>query len=96
MVAQPRAHHAGGAVGRGHDLLPTWDEEWLVIDRERQRQQRMRALISAHLGEGDVSGAVRQLAAYRKLLGHELGSAPSHQLAGIVTAALRAEAPATR
>lgn len=116
-----------------HDLLPTWDEEWLVIDRERQRQLRMhalealsvslcragrygeaitaalaavraeplressqRALIAAHLGEGNVSEAVRQLAAYRKLLDHELGIAPSPQLAGIVTAALRAEAPATR
>lgn len=26
------------------DLLPTWDEDWLVIERERQRQLRMHAL----------------------------------------------------
>jgi len=27
-----------------HDLLPSWDEEWLLIDRERQRQLRLHAL----------------------------------------------------
>jgi DNA-binding SARP family transcriptional activator len=26
------------------DLLPNWDEDWLVIERERQRQLRMHAL----------------------------------------------------
>ena len=26
------------------DLLPDWDEEWLVFERERIRQQRLRAL----------------------------------------------------
>lgn len=35
----------GGAIAvLDHDLPPTWDEEWLVIDRERQRQLRMHAL----------------------------------------------------
>ncbi|MGQ0718385.1 MAG: AfsR/SARP family transcriptional regulator [Pseudonocardiales bacterium] len=104
-----------------HDLLPAWDEEWLVIERERQRQLRMhalealsaslrrvgrypeaitaalaavraeplresaqRALILAHLGEGNVSEAVRQLDAYRQLLDGELGIAPSEQLEAIV------------
>jgi DNA-binding SARP family transcriptional activator len=123
-VAEPD----GGAIAvLDHDLLPTWDEEWLVIDRERQRQLRMhalealsvslcragrygeaitaalaavraeplressqRALISAHLGEGNVSEAVRQLAAYRRLLDDELGIAPSPRLAALVTTALRA------
>jgi DNA-binding SARP family transcriptional activator len=28
----------------GQDLLPSWDEEWLVFERERQRQLRMHAL----------------------------------------------------
>lgn len=110
-----------------HDLLPAWDEEWLVIERERQRQLRMhalealstslcrvgrypeaitaalaavraeplresgqRALISAHLGEGNVSEAVRQLAAYRQLLDDELGIAPSRQLDALVGSVLRA------
>jgi DNA-binding SARP family transcriptional activator len=27
-----------------HDLLPSWDEEWLVVERERQRQLRLHAL----------------------------------------------------
>ncbi len=112
------------------DLLPTWDEEWLVIDRERQRQLRMhalevlsdalcrvgrysegiaaalaavsaeplressqRALISAHLGEGNVSEAVRQLEAYRRVLDGEMGIAPSRQLEGIVGAALAGPRP---
>ena len=26
------------------DLLPTWDEEWLLLERERVRQQRLHAL----------------------------------------------------
>jgi DNA-binding SARP family transcriptional activator len=105
----------------GHDLLPSWDEEWLVFERERQRQLRMhalealsdslcrlgrypeaitaaltavraeplresaqRALISAHLGEGNASEAVRQLDGYRKLLDGELGLAPSDQLVTLV------------
>lgn len=110
-----------------HDLLPTWDEQWLVIERERQRQLRMhalealsgslcdarrypeaitaalaavraeplressqRALIAAHAGEGNVSEAVRQLDAYRRLLDEELGIAPSAQLEAIVDRALAA------
>lgn len=110
-----------------HDLLPAWDEEWLVIERERQRQLRMhalealsaslgeagrypeaiaaalaavraeplresaqRALIAAHLGEGNVSEAVRQLDGYRQLLDAELGIAPSAQLEALVGGALTA------
>ncbi len=103
------------------DLLPTWDEEWLVIDRERQRQVRMhaletlsgslcrlgrypeaitaafaavraeplresaqRALISAYLGEGNVSEAVRQLTIYNRQLDAELGIAASPDLHALV------------
>jgi DNA-binding SARP family transcriptional activator len=105
----------------GQDLLPSWDEEWLVFERERQRQLRMhalealstslcrlgrypeaitaaltairaeplresaqRALISAHLDEGNTSEAVRQLDGYRQLLDGELGLAPSEQLLALV------------
>jgi DNA-binding SARP family transcriptional activator len=107
------------------DLLPTWDEPWLLIERERQRQLRMhalerlsasllranrypqaitaalaavraeplressqRALIAAHLAEGNISEAVRQLDAYRSLLRVELGIAPSQPLESMVAAAL--------
>ena len=108
------------------DLLPAWDEDWLVIERERQRQLRMhalealsaslcqagryaeaitaalaavraeplresaqRALITAHLGEGNICEAVRQLAGYRELLADELGIAPSAQLRDLVGVARR-------
>jgi DNA-binding SARP family transcriptional activator len=106
------------------DLLPTWDEPWLLIERERQRQLRMhalerlsaslvragrypqaigaalaavraeplressqRALIAAHLAEGNISEAMRQLEAYRALLRAELGIAPSQPLESMVAAA---------
>jgi DNA-binding SARP family transcriptional activator len=29
---------------QGHEILPGWDEEWLVVERERFRLQRLRAL----------------------------------------------------
>jgi DNA-binding SARP family transcriptional activator len=29
-----------------HDLLPEWDDQWVVIDRERLRQLRLHALES--------------------------------------------------
>jgi DNA-binding SARP family transcriptional activator len=103
------------------DLLPTWDEPWLLIERERQRQLRMhalerlsaslvraerypqaisaaraeplressqRALIAAHLAEGNISEAMRQLAAYRALLRAELGIAPTQPLESMVAAAV--------
>jgi DNA-binding SARP family transcriptional activator len=109
------------------DLLPTWDEPWLLIERERQRQLRMhalerlsasllraerypqaitvalaavqaeplressqRALIAAHLAEGNISEAMRQLDAYRALLRAELGIAPSQPLESMVAGALEA------
>lgn len=87
------------------DLLPTWDDDWLVIDRERQHQIRLhalermsawyvaserfdtaieaalqaiagdplresahRCLIRAHLAEGNMSEARRQVHNYAALL----------------------------
>lgn len=87
------------------DLLPTWDDDWLVIDRERQHQIRLhalermsawyvgverfdnaieaalqaiagdplresahRCLIRAHLAEGNMSEAHRQVLHYAALL----------------------------
>jgi DNA-binding SARP family transcriptional activator len=29
-----------------HDLLPTWDDDWLLLERERHRQLRIHALES--------------------------------------------------
>ena len=87
------------------DLLPTWYDDWLVIDREHQRQIRLhalerisacyvsaerfdiaieaalqatagdplresahRCLIRAHLAEGNVSEALRQMHIYEAIL----------------------------
>lgn len=87
------------------DLLPAWYDDWLVIDRERQRQNRLhalermsawyvgvegfgsaieaalqaidgeplqeiahRCLIRAHLAEGNVGEAGRQVNTYTALL----------------------------
>jgi DNA-binding SARP family transcriptional activator len=119
------ALHLAGIDVLDDDLLPTWDEPWLLIERERQRQLRMhalerlsaallranrypqaiaaalaavraeplressqRALIAAHLAEGNISEALRQLDAYRTLLRVELGIAPSQPLESMVAAAL--------
>jgi DNA-binding SARP family transcriptional activator len=117
----------GSPVGLlADDLLPEWDEEWLLIERERHRQLRLhaleelsgalrtagrwseaiaaalaavqaeplresaqRALIEAHVDEGNVSEAVRQRDTYRRLLDYELGIPPSPRLEAIVDAALR-------
>jgi DNA-binding SARP family transcriptional activator len=129
--AQALLHGDDAAVDTGsiqlldEDLLPGWDEPWLLIERERQRQLRMhalerlsaalvgarrypqaitaalaavradplressqRALIAAHLAEGNISEAVRQLSAYRSLLQVELGIVPSQPLESMVAAAL--------
>ena len=99
------------------DLLPAWDESWIALEQERQRQLRLhalealsarlcadgrhpeavaaalaavgaeplresaqRALIEAHLAEGNVSEAIRQFESYRRLLDAELAVAPGEQL----------------
>jgi DNA-binding SARP family transcriptional activator len=109
------------------DVLPTWDEPWVVLERERQRQLRLhaletlsgalsargrypdaiaaalaavgaeplresaqRALIAAHLGEGNVSEAIRQFESYRRLLDAELAVAPGEQLRLMLQQALAA------
>jgi DNA-binding SARP family transcriptional activator len=101
----------------GKELLPEWDDDWVVLERERLRQIRLhglealcrrlaalgrhalaieaaqtavsmeplretaqRALIVAHLGEGNFSEAVRQYEAYCVLLRDNLGVGPSQAL----------------
>ena len=103
------------------DLLIDWDEEWLVVERERLRQLRLhalealahrlsgagrhagaveaalmavsseplresaqRALISAHLSEGNVSEALQQHRSYTALLWSEIGIRPSDELDALV------------
>ncbi len=99
------------------ELLPGWDEVWLLLAREQLRQLRLHAmetvarrlneqgrtaeaidmmlilvaeeplresaqsaLIEAHLGEGNVCEARRQLTSYATLLWTELSLRPSPEL----------------
>lgn len=103
------------------DLLPDWDEDWILFERERLRQLRVhalealcrrlsrchrhgeavdagqaavaaeplresaqRALIAAHVAEGNVSEARRQYQLYRNLLWDSLGLEPSDALRSLV------------
>ena len=107
------------------DLLPGWDEDWILFERERLRQlcihaleemchklsaagcaaravdaglaavsaeplreSAQRALIAAHLREGNVSEARRQYQTYRELLWNELGIEPSETLRALVGLAM--------
>jgi DNA-binding SARP family transcriptional activator len=102
----------------GEDLLPGWDEDWVLLERERLRQLRLhaldalaealirqdrpalameaawasvraeplresahRAVVSAHLAEGNLGEALRHYEAFRRLLDEELGVAPSPRFA---------------
>ena len=99
------------------ELLPGWDQPWVVLERERLRHLRLyaletlsrqfleigrvaeavlgavaavqgeplresanRALIAAHLADGNRWEAVRQYHQYRELLWDELGVTPSRDL----------------
>ncbi|MEU5431994.1 BTAD domain-containing putative transcriptional regulator [Streptomyces sp. NPDC020719] len=103
------------------DLLPGWDEDWVLLERERLRQLRLhaldavaeslaragchalaleaalasvrieplresahRAVVSAHLAEGNVIEAVRHYRAFQRLLREELGLEPSHRFARMI------------
>jgi len=104
-------------LARTAELLPGWDEDWLLLAREQLRQMRLhaaeltarqleergrypevidvmlavvaeeplresaqKALIEAHLCEGNVSEARRQLEMFARLLWSELGMRPSSEL----------------
>jgi len=102
------------------ELLPGWYDDWILFERERFRQLRLRALdtlcdrlteagrfdtaleaglaavageplresshravIRAHLADGNVAEAVRQYRLCRRLLNDHLGLAPSDQTDGL-------------
>jgi DNA-binding SARP family transcriptional activator len=103
------------------DLLPGWYDDWILFERERFRQLRLRALdtlcdrltdagrldaaleaglaavageplresshravIRAHLADGNVAEAVRQYRLCRRLLNDHLGLEPSDQTDGLL------------
>ncbi|WP_324609622.1 AfsR/SARP family transcriptional regulator [Streptomyces sp. WM6386] len=119
-VVQGDGPRVGPALGllTGEDLLPGWDEDWVLLERERLRQLRLhaldalaealmrqgrpalameaawasvraeplresahRAVVSAHLAEGNVVEAVRHYDAFCRLLDEELGVEPSPRFA---------------
>ena len=108
-----------------HDLLPSWPDEWLVIEREGFRQLRLhaldalcllharagryaravaagmasvasevtresahRALMTAHLLEGNRMEALRQYHRYLALARTEMGIGPSDHLQRLLHDAL--------
>lgn len=108
-------------VALGGDVLPDWDDDWALLERERFRQIRLhalerrcdlltsagrtaeaieaglavvaaeplresahRALIRAHLAEGNRVEAMRQFALYGRLMRDELGLEPSPDIAALV------------
>jgi DNA-binding SARP family transcriptional activator len=105
------------------ELLPGWYDDWVLVERERQRQLRLhalealclqltsarkyaraieagmaavraeplresaqRALIAAHLAEGNCGEALHQFKSYERLLDKDLGLAPSEQMSELVSA----------
>ena len=118
-------------IARLHgDLLPDWDDDWLVVEREAFRQLRVhalevlcrrlsrcgrhpdaihagqaavaaeplretaqRALVEAHLAEGNPNEAIRQFRLYRTALREHLGLQPSHEFARLVSSEGRLRSP---
>lgn len=104
-----------------NDVLPSWEDDWIVFERERVRQLRIhaiealsvrfsgegrhaeaveaglaavaadplresaqRALIEAHLAEGNTADARRQFEVFCDLLSRDLGVRPSPVLSALV------------
>jgi DNA-binding SARP family transcriptional activator len=114
-------------VALAGDVLPDWDDDWALLERERFRQIRLhalerrcdllrsagrtaeaiesalavvaaeplresahRALIRAHLAEGNRVEALRQFALYRRLMRDELGLEPSPDVSALLGTAAAA------
>ncbi|MFB7449652.1 BTAD domain-containing putative transcriptional regulator [Streptomyces sp. NPDC056194] len=112
-------------VNRG-DLLPDWDDDWVVLEREWLRRLRLhaldtlserltrqglpalaleaalanirieplresahRAVVSAHLAEGNLNEALRHYHAFQHLLRAELGVEPSVRFTRMIPQAQR-------
>ncbi|MFG3141652.1 BTAD domain-containing putative transcriptional regulator [Streptomyces sp. NPDC048211] len=105
----------------GEELLPGWDEDWVLVERERVRQLRLhaldalaegltrqgqtalaleaawasvrreplresanRAVVSAHLADGNLYEAIRHYQVFRLLLREELGVEPTPLFSGML------------
>jgi DNA-binding SARP family transcriptional activator len=69
------------------------DAAQLAVMREPLRETARRALIEAHLAEGNHDEAMRQLASFRRLLASELGVEPSPPLVALLVGPVDAPRP---
>jgi DNA-binding SARP family transcriptional activator len=113
-------------AGLRGELLPGWYDDWVLLERERLRQLRLRALelaadrllaadrygdalqaayaavhaeplresahravIRAHLAEGNAVEAVRAYERFREMLADELDCAPSRQISDLLSGVAR-------
>jgi len=61
------------------------DAAMMAIGSDPLRESAQRALIEAHLAEGNLAEASRSFEAYRELLARELGTEPGHDLSAMVS-----------
>jgi len=61
------------------------DAAMITVGSDPLRESAQRALIEAHLAEGNLVEARRSFGAYRELLARELGTEPDHELAAMVS-----------
>jgi DNA-binding SARP family transcriptional activator len=117
---EPRTSSLHSVLDSG-DLLPGWYDDWIVLERDRLRELRLRtlqtlserftavgrfgpaidagsaavreeplresahrALIRAHLAEGNVGEALRHYRRYERILDEELGLAPSPEMRDLI------------
>ncbi len=79
-----------------NDLLLAVDAAQVASATEPLLESVREVAISAHLGRGDTSSALREFAGYRDVLRDELGVAPSHAIVGLIEHLLPGEARAAQ
>lgn len=84
LEALSRRHMSAGRIAEAIEAA------WRAIALEPLRETAYVALIDAHLAEGNVCEAIRQLRVYADILDRELGVQPSPHLMGRLTAAVSA------
>ncbi len=84
LEALSRRHTSAGRIADAVEAA------WRAIALEPLRETAYAALVDAHLAEGNVCEAVRQLRSYADLLERELGVQPSPDLVGRLEAAVLA------
>jgi hypothetical protein len=69
------------------ELLPDWQDDWLIVDRERLRQLRLHALERLAEGwtaQGNLGEAIRQFKRCREMLLVQFGVEPTSATAGLL------------